>query len=109
VPVSIGGEKAISDGDGMVEAEVTGGASCVPVTLPGGAQAMKVGALDFSSDDDVCKTRLFNMGFLWDVGVDWDDEEAVVALEDFQAQYQLEMTGQLDEVTKAKLAEVYGC
>ena len=33
----------------------------------------------------------------------------ILALQDFQAQFQIEVTGKLDDATKAKLAEVYGC
>jgi hypothetical protein len=59
--------------------------------------------------DAVWKMRLFNLGFLLDTNVELTDEEMLLALQDFQAHCQIDLTGELDDATKAKLVEVYGC
>jgi peptidoglycan hydrolase-like protein with peptidoglycan-binding domain len=33
----------------------------------------------------------------------------LIALQDFQAQYKLTVSGQLDDATKAQLLQVHGC
>lgn len=108
--VSVAGTTLTSDDDGMVEGEVVASAGALSASLPGGDIALALGALSpADSGDEAYKTRLFNMGFLWDTNVAADDDEMVIALEDFQAQYQLDVTGELDDATKAKLKEAYGC
>ena len=106
--MTVAGTAVTSDDDGMVETEVTTGASDVTITLPSGDIGLNVGSLDPATDDG-WKTRLFNMGFLWDPSVDDSDDEMIIALQDFQAQYQVPVSGQPDDATKAKLVEVYGC
>jgi hypothetical protein len=49
------------------------------------------------------------MGFLWDATVEDTDDEMVIALQDFQAQYSLTISGQLDDATKQQLLKVHGC
>ena len=109
--VTVAGAAATSDGDGMVEVDVSQGAGSVPATLPGGDVGLNVGGLDPADAGSASgwKTRLFNMGFLWDPDAAEGEDEMIIALQDFQAQYQIETSGQLDEATKAKLVEVHGC
>jgi len=106
--VTVAGSSLTTDGDGMVEAEVADGASSVTATLPSGDIGLAVGSLDPSADTS-WKARLFNLGFLWDPSADDTDDEMAIALQDFQAQYQIPLSGQADDATKAKLVEVYGC
>jgi hypothetical protein len=106
--VSIAGTNVTSDDDGMVETEVTAGGSSLTATLPSGDIGLSVGGLDPTADAG-WKTCLFNMGFLWDPSVDDSDDEMIVALEDFQAQYEIPVSGRPDDATKAKIMEVYGC
>jgi len=110
VTVSVVGKEVTSDDDGMVETEVNAAPGSLLAILPAGEVSFDVGALDVTSTkDDVWKIRLFNLGFLWDAKAEVTDDEMMIALQDFQAQFEIKMTGQLDEATKAKLAEVYGC
>ena len=37
------------------------------------------------------------------------DDELLIALQDFQAQYSLTVSGQLDDATKGQLLQVHGC
>jgi hypothetical protein len=108
--VTVAGKLLNTDGEGLVEAEVTEGASGVTTTLPSGDVELRLGGLDPQDDGDSSwKLRLFNLGYLWDTNVKADDGEMIFALEDFQAQYSLEVTGHLDDTTKAKLRDAYGC
>jgi hypothetical protein len=70
-----------------------------------------VGGLNPSDDTSVAgyKARLYNMGFLWDPTVPDSDDEMLIALQDFQAQYSLTISGQLDDATKAQLVQTHGC
>ncbi len=92
----------------MVETDIAAGASNITATLPSGDIGLSAGSLDPTADTS-WKTRLFNMGFLWDPSVDDSDDEMIVALEDFQAQYEIPVSGRPDDATKAKIVEVYGC
>jgi len=106
----VAGSAVTTDGDGMVETEVSQGPQNISATLPDGEIALGVGELDPQDSSDAgFKMRLFNMGFLWDTDVAPSDDEMVIALQDFQAEYKIKLSGQLDDATKAKLVEVYGC
>jgi N-acetylmuramoyl-L-alanine amidase len=110
VQVTVGGLPVTSDGDGLVEAPVDKAAQDVPFDLNGGEWDLHPGALNPSDDTSERGyiARLFNMGFLWDRDAMDGDAEMTIALQDFQAQYQLPLSGQLDDATKAKLKEAYG-
>lgn len=109
--VTVAGTTVTSDSEGMIEVEVVQGSGEVTATLPTGEVILNPGGFDPQEDssDDGFKARLFNMGFLWDASAGPGDDEMVIALQDFQAEYKLMLSGQLDDATKAKLVEVYGC
>jgi hypothetical protein len=107
--VTVAGAALTTDGDGLVEADVKPGVGTISTTLPSGDVGLSVGALSPVEDGTGVKIRLFNLGFLWDPGAQESDDEMVFALQDFQAQYHIDISGQLDDATKAKLVEVYGC
>jgi hypothetical protein len=101
-----------TDGDGYVDAMVDEQAASVPLEISDleGPVDMALGALGEVGDDGDSgwKARLYNLGFLWDPAADDDDDETVIALQDFQAQYQLPVTGKLDDATRGQIAQVYG-
>jgi hypothetical protein len=108
--VTLGAGEQPVGGDGSVEAPVAKDAQ--QVSLSGGAaQTLSLGALNPSDDetDAGWRARLANLGFLWDPTAEDDDDESVIALQDFQAEYGLTVNGQLDDTTKSKIVEVYGC
>ncbi len=110
--VTLAGGALTTDGQGLVEAPVDKGARTVSLALPGGEQVdLNVGGLNPSDDASVSgyKARLYNLGFLWDPTVDDSDDEMVIALQDFQAEYALTVSGQLDDATKSQLVQAYGC
>jgi len=64
------------------------------------------GHLDPVTEDTGACARLINLGFL--SSEDASDNEYRTAIEAFQEQYDLEMTGEMNEATRNKLLEVHG-
>ena len=110
-PVTVAGTSLTTDGNGLVEAAVDKSARDATLASSGSEVDLVPGGLNPSDDptDAGYKARLYNLGFLWDDAVDDADDEMVIALQDFQAQYSLQVSGQLDGATKAQLLQVYGC
>jgi hypothetical protein len=100
-----------TDGNGVVGFDVAKTAQSVDLDSPVGDISLDVADLNPTDDDSDAgwKARLMNLGFLWDPTVDDDDDEMVIAVQDFQAQYDLPVTGELDDATKAQLVQAYGC
>ena len=110
-PVTVAGAALTTDGNGLVEAPVDKSAKDATLDSAGSEVDLLLGGLNPSDDtsDAGYKGRLLNMGFLWDDTVADSDDEMLIALQDFQAQYKLTVSGQLDDATKAKLLQTYGC
>jgi len=108
--VGMDGEALQCDGSGLVEVDLDKTARDVQATLPSGPVDLLPGALDpgDGEGDAGWRARLYNMGFLWDASAAANDDEMVIALQDFQAQYGLAVTGSLDDATRAKIASVHG-
>jgi Putative peptidoglycan binding domain/LysM domain len=111
VPVIVAGASLTTDGDGLVEATIDKSArDAILQKASGDAVDLVIGGLNPSDDTTVAgyKARLSNMGFLWDPTVPDTDNEMVIALQDFQAQYSLTVSGELDDATKAQLLQAHG-
>jgi hypothetical protein len=108
---TLAGATLTTGSDGLVEATLDKSARAVPLEGTNTDVNLNAGGLNPSDDstENGWKARLFNLGFLWDPTVEEDDDEMAVAVEDFQAQYALPVTGQLDDATKAQLLQMYGC
>jgi hypothetical protein len=109
--VTVANKPLTTDGNGVVGFDVAKGAQSVELDAPVGEMSLDVADLNPIDDDSDAgwKARLANLGFLWDPTVDDDDDEMVIALQDFQEQAGLPVTGQLDDATKAQIVQVYGC
>jgi hypothetical protein len=108
---TLAGTSLSTDGGGRVEATIDKAAVSVPLEGTNTHVDLTAGGLNPSDDstEQGWKARLFNLGFLWDPTVDDADDEMTFAVRDFQAQYALPTTGQLDDATTAQLLQVYGC
>jgi hypothetical protein len=95
---------------GLVEANIDKTGRSVSTETPDETFQLAVGDINPSDDttDAGYKARLFNLGFPWDPTVGDTDDEMIIALQDFQAQYSLSISGQLDDGTKSQLSQVYG-
>jgi hypothetical protein len=110
--VTVSGTSLTTDGNGLVETTLDKSAKGATFQDAQGNQVdLTPGGLNPSEDtsDAGYKARLYNMGFLWDATVEDTDDEMVIALQDFQAQYSLTISGQLDDATKQQLLKVHGC
>lgn len=99
-----------SDGDGIIEAPVpkdaTEGLLKVPeldLEIP-----IRIGHLDPVDDDSGWQGRLVNLGYYAGAVGDDDAEMLRYAIEEFQCDHQLKVTGELDGATRAKLLEAHG-
>ncbi len=108
--LSLNGSPLTSDGTGLVEAPVAKTAPTVALQYADATFTLTVGAINPVDDTTEAgwRARLFNLGFLWDPAADDDANEMTIALEDFQAEYGLTISGQLDNATKAQISQVYG-
>jgi LysM repeat protein len=109
--VTVAGTSLTTDSSGVVEVTADKRAKDATLDVAGSAVDLSIGGLNPPDDtsDAGYKARLYNLGFLWDPSVDDTDDEMVIALEDFQAQYSLTVSGQLDDATKAQLQQTHGC
>ena len=111
--LTVADSQLTTDGDGFVDVEVDEQPQSVSLKIAGLDDSLDItlGALADPGDqgDSGWRARLYNLGFLWDPTAADDDDETVVALEDFQAQYQLPVTGKLDDATLAQIGQVHGC
>ncbi|HEY3817412.1 MAG TPA: hypothetical protein VGL81_09590 [Polyangiaceae bacterium] len=107
---TLAGTALTSDGDGVVEIPVDKLATSTTLTVDGTDQAMSIGRLNTVDDATLAgwKARLFNLGFLLDPTLDDSDGEVLFALQDFQAEHKLDVSGAFDDATKSKLKDVHG-
>jgi N-acetylmuramoyl-L-alanine amidase len=111
VPVTVAGDALTTDDTGLVDEPIAKDVKNVKLTWGNDDRDLRVGALNPSDDKTEAgyRARLVNMGFLWDPMADDAEDEMIIALQDFQAQYSLPLTGKLDDATKAQLTTAYGC
>ena len=76
-------------------------------TLTNGEIALKlrIGGLDPPESDSGVDMRLMNLGYMLMAD---DDQERTLAVEEFQVDNGLTVTGTVDDATRAKLVEVHG-
>jgi hypothetical protein len=101
-----------SDADGMIQGEI-------PKTVEGGTlrvpgldleMPLRIGHLDPHDQDSGWMARLINLGYVPKVTGDSDTDTGLLshAIEEFQCDQQLKVTGQMDDATRAKLKELHG-
>lgn len=108
---TLDGVAVTPDDNGVVEAPIGKQARASFLSVDGTDLAFQIGRLAPIDDDSEAgwKARLFNLGFLFDPEAQEGDEELRIALEDFQQQAGLDVTGEIDDATKAKLLKIHGC
>jgi hypothetical protein len=108
---TLDGADLTTDGSGVLSSAVLKTAQASFLSAEGVDLALEVGRLAPPDDDSDggWKARLYNLGFLLDPEADDGDDELCIALQDFQAQYGLPVTGTLDDATKAQIGQQYGC
>jgi len=99
-----------SDQDGKIEQTIAIPAETGALRIPslGMNLPIHIGYLDPDGEDSGWKARLINLGYLAGVLGAPDDERFHAALEEFQCDQNLKVTGDPDPATRAKLKEVHG-
>ncbi len=106
----VGGKliKGKTDGDGQLEHYIPGDGSTGTLTLSNGNEVLpvRIGQLDPVDKVVGVQQRLNNLGH--DCGAEDGElgEQTIEALKKFQAEHDLEVTGEADAATKAKLKEL---
>lgn len=102
-----------TDGAGMIDVDIPASAETGTLSLPDLDMELplRIGYLDPESENSGWRGRLVNLGYhAGPTGDDAVDELRLhYAVEEFQSDYQLKITGEIDDSTKAKLREVHGC
>jgi Putative peptidoglycan binding domain len=102
-----------TDQAGCLEIPIRPDAATGQLTIGSDPLCQQVITLDLGAMDPITETvgiqkRLRNLGFLGDVTGELDDATAS-AIADFQENYSLEPTGELDQTTIDQLKTAYGC
>ena len=98
-----------TDGEGRIEQKIEAGAQGGTLKIPDLEYEfpVKIGYLNPIDEDSGWRARLINLGY--HAGpLDSPDKLLQYAIEEFQCDYKLKVTGILDASTQAKLKEVYG-
>ncbi len=70
---------------------------------------VKIGHLDPADETTGWRQRLINLGYHARALDDGDDAKLRQAVEEFQCDHGMKVTGELDDATKAKLKDQHGC
>jgi len=99
-----------SGGDGLIQADIprTAQTGTLRIPLLELEYSIKIGHLDPIDEDSGWQARLINLGYHADPSGDTDQEQLRYAIEEFQCDHQLSVTGALDAETRAKLNELHG-
>lgn len=106
--------KGTLDGDGVLEEKIPAQLMSAEVTVGGVTRTVLIGNLNplADTDDDGvsgAQARLVNLGYITG-DIDGDlGPMTQAALREFQGDHDLEVTGELDDDTIAKLKEEHGC
>jgi Putative peptidoglycan binding domain len=110
--LSVGGEahSVKSDASGMVQVRIPVSAKSGTLKVPGLDidVPIEIGHLDPAAEDRGSQARLINLGFLSGAVGSADKEEVARAIEEFQCDHDLPVTGKLDAASLAKLKAAHG-
>ena len=103
-----------TDGDGCVKIPIIPNAREGRLIVHKGKPEEKIISLDLGAMDPVdeppgIRKRLRNLGYLCDGSGPLDADDAQVAVRRFQEKNSLDVTGRVDDATKAKIKELHGC
>jgi Putative peptidoglycan binding domain len=100
----------VTDNNGMIEQEIPKDAADVKLLVPtqGLEFALKIGHLDPVEEFSGEQARLNNLGYFAGYSAA-DTKQLRWAVEEFQCEHHLPVTGVYDEATRAKLEKDYGC
>jgi putative peptidoglycan binding protein len=99
-----------SAADGIIETRIPKGAREGVLKVPDLdiEHPLKIGFLDPHVENSGWQARLVNLGYYPGAVGDSDDEQMRHAIEEFQCDHALKVTGELDDATRAKLKQAHG-
>lgn len=99
-----------SDAKGLIETPIPARAKSGVLKVPelDLEQTLQIGHLDPLDEDSGWQARLINLGYYAGAVADGDQQQLRHAIEEFQCDHQLKVTGDLDGATRAKLLEQHG-
>jgi N-acetylmuramoyl-L-alanine amidase len=102
--------KLTTDADGFLETPIPKDAVEGVLKVPelGIEHLLKIGCLDPMSEDDGWQARLINLGYCILAPGEDHAEQLRHAIEEFQCDHELKVTGEFDSATRAKLQEAHG-
>ena len=98
-----------TDADGKIDIEIPKSAQSGMLKFNDVEIPVKIGHLDPVGADTGVSARLTNLGYYHGPQDPIDEMELRSAIEEFQCDQELEVTGECDAETQAKLEEVHGC
>ena len=102
-------EPLTTDSDGHFETEIGKTDRDKRLLLDDFTVPLQIGSLDPIQEESGRNARLANLGYLLDPTDSSEDDDVHLAIEEFQADNDLALTGTFDSATQAKLLEVHGC
>ncbi len=99
-----------SDGSGVIAVVIPRSTAKASLVLDGRKYDIRVGGLDPVSTNLGFFSRLVNLGYIEVTPIDdVNGKEQIAAIEEFQCDHQLPLSGEADAATRAQLVEVHGC
>ena len=98
-----------TDGDGLAKKTIAADAvnglfQIIQMEIP-----VKIGFLDPADQPSGSRARLTNLGYYWGPQDDSDPLALQSAIEEFQCDQTLKVTGKMDQATQDRLKSVHGC
>jgi len=97
-----------TDGDGKVERPITSSDRRASVEFDDIEVPVDIGALDPVDRPSGWQARLINLGYLESPVDDEDDPDIRSAVEEFQCDYRISITGRFDAATQQKILDAHG-
>lgn len=95
-------------GDGDIELTIARSSRFFSFAIDGHEGELHVGRLDPITEGAGVNARLVNMGYLHGTPEEADGDELALAIEEFQADAQIDVTGTIDDATRRELVVMHG-
>ncbi len=107
--VQSGVYKMTTGGDGLIEREIHRDAASGMLSIQEMEIPVKIGHMDPEDTPSGQQARLTNLGYYWGPADGASEQALKSAIEEFQCDHGLKVTGVCDATTQNKLKEVHGC
>ncbi len=101
-------QELVTDGDGKVTTEVAKSAQVASLAVGELLLSLKLGELDPVTEDSGLAQRLSNLGYFVPLEAERDEDELRSAIEEFQLEQGMKVTGESDAALEQKVLEVHG-